>query len=154
MATGFQLQWTIEGETQLSRVLLGMASSMQDMSYPFGQSAEMLKHTFAVDVFDTQGAAIGETWKPLSPATVAAKARTYGQTAPLIATGNMRASFTTEVAPDYAIVANQAEYFKYHQSNQPRKKIPRRPMMALTNELKEQIVKFFQLHIQASMKTP
>lgn len=149
-----QLSWTIEGEQQLSRVLLGMESSMQDYSYPFAQSAQLLKNTFAVDVFNSQGAAIGEPWAPLSPATVAAKARTYGHTLPLIGTGNMRASFATQVSKDQAVIYNTASYFKYHQSNQPRHRLPRRVMMKLTDNLKESIVKFFQLHIQASMKTP
>lgn len=151
---GFQLQWSIEGEQQLSRVLLGMESSMQDYTTPFRQSADLLKDTFAVDVFNTQGGAIGETWAALSPATIAAKARTYGQTAPLIATGNMRASFTTEVSKDMAVVSNSADYFKYHQSNQPRRHLPRRVMMKLTDSLKESIVKFFQEHIRLSMQRP
>src|SRR4051794_24357127 len=71
----FQLSWEIEGEKQLSRMLLGMASSMKDYTYPFRQSADYLKNVFARDVFETQGAAIGERWKRLSPYTVAQKAR-------------------------------------------------------------------------------
>jgi phage gpG-like protein len=149
-----KLSWTIEGEQQLSRVLLGMESSMQDYSYPFRQSADFLKDTFAVDVFNTEGGAIGERWAPLSPATIAAKARAYQQTAPLIGTGNMRASFATEVSKDQAMVYNTASYFKYHQSNQPRSKLPRRVMMKLTNALKESVVRFFQEHIRVSMQRP
>ena len=152
---GLQLSINIEGEQQLSRVLLGMESSMQDYTYPFTESAQLLKNTFAVDVFNTQGGAIDESWAALSPATIAAKARKYGQTAPLIATGNMRASFVTEVTPMQATVSNSADYFRYHQSNQPRRSnLPRRVMMKLTDPLKEAIVKFFQTHVQASMQTP
>jgi hypothetical protein len=68
---GFQLEWSIEGSKELSRVLIGMESSLKDYTEPFTKSANFLKQTFAVDVFNTQGAAIGEKWKRLSPYTVA-----------------------------------------------------------------------------------
>jgi phage gpG-like protein len=150
----FQISWEIEGKTQLSRVLIGMESSMKDYTFPFRQSADYLHHTFAVDVFETQGAAIGEKWKRLSPATVSRKARQGMPDTPLIATGNMRASFQTEVSKDQAVISNTAEYFKYHQSNKPREKIPRRVMMKLAEDQKQQIVKYFQEHIRVSMQRP
>lgn len=150
----FQIQWTIEGDKQLSRILIGMEAGMKDMSFPFKESADYLKRVFSVDVFNTQGGAIGERWKRLSPATVARKARTYGQTLPLISTGNMRASFATAVTKDQAVIYNTADYFKFHQSNKPRSKIPRRVMMKIAEAQREQIVKFFQEHIQASMHRP
>ena len=56
----FQLEWTIDGEKQLSRVLIGMESSLKDYTYPFRQSADYLKRVFSRDVFESQGAAIGE----------------------------------------------------------------------------------------------
>ena len=149
--SGFQLEWSIEGETQLSRVLLGMESNLKDYTEPFKQSADFLKQTFSVDVFNTQGAAIGEKWKRLSPYTVAQKARQGMPSTPLIASGNMRASFKTAVSTDQAVITNDAPYFKYHQSKEPRSKIPRRVMMKITEQSKETIVKYFQEYIRASM---
>jgi phage gpG-like protein len=150
----FQLEWSIEGDKQLSRRLLGLDGSLKDYTTPFRESADFLKGLFSRDVFETEGRAIGESWKRLSPATVSRKARTYGQTRPLIATGNMRASFQTIVQSDQAVIYNTAAYFKYHQSKEPRSKIPRRIMMKLTSNSKEQIVKYFQEHIRASLARP
>lgn len=149
---GFQLQWSIEGDKQISRVLIGMASNLRDYTQPLSQSASLLKHTFSVDVFNTQGAAIGEKWQRLSPYTVAQKARQGMPDTPLIASGNMRASFQTAVTTTQATVSNSAPYFGYHQSKEPRSKLPRRVMMKLTNDLKEQVVRYFQNYIRLSMR--
>lgn len=146
------LQWTLEGERQISRVLLDLDSNLKDFSEPFGRSAEYLKGVFSRDVFDSQGAAIGEKWKRLSPYTVAQKARKGFPSTPLIASGRMRESFKTIVSSDQAVIYNTAEYFKYHQSNQPRSKLPRRVMMKISNNLKTEVVRFFQTYIQDSIR--
>ncbi|MGY3406100.1 phage gpG-like protein [Bradyrhizobium sp. GM5.1] len=150
----FQLQWTVEGEKQVSRVLIGMESSIKDLSYPLKESAGYLKRTFSVDVFNTQGGAIGERWKRLSPYTVAQKARRGYPLTPLVASGRMQNSFQTIVSSDQAVIYNTAPYFKFHQSKEPRTKIPRRIMMKLADNQKEQIVRFFQAHLQAAMHNP
>lgn len=151
---GFQIEWSVEGDKQLSRVLIGMASSMKDYTTPFSQSADYLRETFSRDVFDTQGGAIGEKWKRLSPYTVAQKARRGYPSTPLVGSGAMRESFKTLVSTDQAVVYNTAAYFKYHQSKAPRTKLPRRLMMKLAPNLKEQVVKYFQEHIRLSMLRP
>ena len=150
----FRLEWSIEGDKQLSRVLIGMASGMKDYSFPFRQSADYLKGVFSKDVFDTQGAVIGERWKRLSPYTVAQKARRGFPLTPLIGTGRMRDSFQSIVSTDQAVVYNTSPYFGYHQSNKPRERLPRRVMMKLHDPGKAQIVKFFQAHIRAAMQRP
>jgi phage gpG-like protein len=149
----FQLQWTIEGEKELSRVLLGVGKSLQDFRQPFESSADFLKKTFSTDVFATQGRAIGERWKRLSPATVAQRARDGYFGGPLIRTGRMQRSFASVVQTDQAVVYNTAEYFKYHQSKQGRSfRLPRRVMMAMGQNQKVTIVRYFQEYIRESMR--
>lgn len=150
MAKGFRLEWTIEGETQISRVLQGLIAKTQNLSVPFKQSADYLKDVFSRDVFSTEGRVIGEQWQRLSPYTVAQKARQGYPLDILVRTGAMKKSFVTEVGKDFATIGNTAEYFKYHQSNQPRHKIPRRVMMKLANNQKEQVVKYFQAFLRSS----
>ncbi|MEK7992891.1 MAG: phage virion morphogenesis protein [Planctomycetota bacterium] len=150
----FAISWEIEGEKQLSRVLIGMESNMKDYTVPFRQSATYLTGIFSRDVFETQGAAIGERWERLSPYTVAQKARSGFPATPLIATGRMRNSFKSIVSTDQAVIYNTADYFKYHQSRQPRTHLPRRVMMKLSENLKEQVVRYFQEHIRLSMVSP
>lgn len=144
---GLTISWTIEGETQLSRRLEGLVAGVRDMTTPFRQSADMLVSTFSKDVFATRGGAIGEQWQRLSPYTVAQKARHGYPADPLVRTGKMQGSFTSIVASDRAVIYNTAGYFKYHQSNQPRARLPRRVMMKLGETQKEQVVKVFQRYI-------
>ncbi len=141
---GFQLEWSIEGEKQVSRVLIGMGSALRDYTQPFTQSAQYLKETFSKDVFETQGAAIGEKWKRLSPYTVAQKARRGLPLEPLVGSGKMRDSFVTIVTSEQAVVRNTAPYFPFHQSNKPRSRLPRRVMMKIGENQKEQVVRYFQ----------
>ena len=144
-----QISWSIEGEKQLSRMLIGMENDLKDLTQPFSDSADYLKQTYSRDVFNTQGAAIGRKWKRLSPATVAAKARLGFSGGPLVRTGKMQNSFQSVVSSEQAVIRNTAEYFKYHQSNQARSsRLPRRVMMALGNNQKAEIVRFFQAYIQ------
>ena len=143
----FQLNWTIEGEKQLSRVLSGLRDDIKNLQAPFSESAKKLIKVFSQDSFSTQGQVINERWARLSPYTVAQKARNGYPPDPLIRTGAMKKSFRSVVQTDSATIYNTAEYFKYHQSNQPRKKIPRRVMMKLAEEQKTMVVRIFQKHL-------
>jgi phage gpG-like protein len=148
----FQLSWTIEGEKQLSRRLLIMSDSVKDWTPAFRQTAQDLKNIFSNDVFNTQGRAIQESWKPLSRAYAYQKAQKYPGKGILEATGKMRKSFQSIFKPDYAEVWNSIYYFKYHQSNQPRSKLPRRVMMKLGNQQREMVVRIFNTYFQEITK--
>jgi len=143
-----RLEWSIEGEKQLSRRLRGLENDIKDFSPAFKKSASKLKSIFSRDVFSSRGQVIGEKWKRLSPYTVAQKARQGFPSDPLVRTGKMKNSFTTKYGPREATISNTAEYFKYHQSNKPRSRIPRRVMMKLGNNQKEMVVKEFQNYIR------
>lgn len=153
MADGFRIEWKIEGEQALSRKLMGLANDLKDFRQPLGQSAHYLRQLYSRDVFDTKGGAISESWARLSPATVAAKARSgYGGKGILERTGRMRKAFRHIVSSDQAVIYNTAEYFQYHQSNKPRNRLPRRVMMKLAENQKQQVVKYFQVYIRNSLK--
>ena len=147
----FAIEWSIEGQTELSRVLLNVTADLKDYSQPFRQSANMLVRQFSQEVFATQGAVLGERWKRLSPYTVSQKARLGFTGGPLVRTGQMQRSFQSIVSSDQAVVRNTAPYFPYHQSNQPRSKLPRRVMMKLTQNSKAEIVRHFQEFIRQSL---
>jgi len=129
-----ELQWKIEGETQLARRLNGIGNRVKDFRSEFKKSTNFLKDFFGGEVFDTKGRAIGEPWKP----------RKVPKPWPLLQkTGRMKRGFRAKASKMSGEVYNAVDYFKYHQSRQPRYKLPRRIMMKLTNQLKDRIVKFF-----------
>lgn len=148
----YSLNWTIEGQTQLSRNLLIVADRIKDWTPAFQRTAQDLKDVFSNDVFNTEGRAIQESWDPLSAAYAYKKAQEYPGKGILERTGKMRNSFQSLFKPDYAMVWNSIYYFKYHQSNKPRSKLPRRVMMKLGNQQREMVVRIFNTYFQEKMK--
>lgn len=147
----FNLTWTIEGETQVSRNLRIVADRVKDWSPAFELVAETLKNVFSRDVFQSQGAVIGEHWSPLSKAYALRKARLYPGKGLLEASSTMRNSFTSLFNATSAAIWNEATYFKFHQSNQPRTKMPRRVMMKLASAQREQVVRIFNTFFQKAI---
>jgi len=78
--------------------------------------------------------------------TIAQKAREGYPTDPLIRTGKMKNSFEAQASSMHGVIWNSVSYFKYHQSNQSRKKLPRRAMMKLGEQQKQLVVKTFHTH--------
>lgn len=140
----FELSWTIEGEKQLSRRLRGISEGMNDWRPTLKKTAKELVQIFENDVFKTEGNVLGETWDPLSPRYLAKKRADGYSSKPLIRTGAMRKAFQSLVTPDDATIWNAIEYFKYHQSNRPRSRLPRRVMMKLGQDQKALVVRIFQ----------
>lgn len=140
------ITWSIEGEVQLARRLRIIANEIKDWTPAFQEAADRLKGIFSDDVFRTEGAIIGESWQPLKPKYLAQKVKAGFPASTLIKTGRMRESFVTEVASDHATIGNISPYFKYHQSKEPRTKLPRRIMMKLGNPQKEIVVKIFHTY--------
>jgi phage gpG-like protein len=149
---GLTLTYTIEGQKQLSRTLLILADRVKDWSPAFRETASTLEQIFSDDVFETEGGAIEERWAALSPAYEAHKAKKYPGKGLLQATGAMRAGFTSLWRPDMAAVWNKVAYFKYHQSNAPRTKMPRRVMIKLAEAQKQIVVKIFHTYFQATVE--
>lgn len=141
-----QITWSIEGDVQLARRLRVVANGVKDWRSAFQEAADRLLKVFSYDVFSTKGSVIGESWQPLKPSYLAQKAKQGYPIDTLIKTGKMKKSFYSNVFADYAIIGNNTEYFKYHQSKQPRSKLPRRIMLKLGNPQKEMVVKIFHTY--------
>lgn len=148
----FQLSWNIEGEQQLLRNLRGVNETMGDWRQAFKKTAKELKQVFSNEVFATRGGVVNERWEPLSPRYLAQKRADGYSDQPLVRTGKMQKSFKDLVKADSATIWNAIQYFKYHQSNKARSKIPRRVMMKLGNDQKEMVVKIFHTHFIKKLK--
>ena len=109
----------------------------------FRKVGSYLKGFFGGAVFDTQGAVIGEPWKPLDQATIRQKRQKGYPATPLIGSGRMRRSFSFTSTSQMVAVYNTTQYFRYHQSRKPRRKLPRRVMLKLDEIRKQIIVKHF-----------
>ncbi len=129
-----KLEFSIEGERQLSRRLRGISTQVKNWKSEMGQVGKYLIKTFSGPVFDTKGREIGEAWPP----------RKKNYPWPILQkTGKMRKSFDNIARSTSVEIYNKTSYFRYHQSNKPRKKLPRRPMMKIDQERRTGIVKIF-----------
>jgi len=147
-----QLGFQIEGEKQLSRRLKKGSLSVSQWQKTFSKTGIYLKRFFSNDVFATEGSVIGEPWEPLSEATIRQKAKRGYPSKPLVGSGRMKGSFRSVATPRMVEVYNTADYFKYHQSRQPRTtNLPRRVMMKLDMLRKQIIVKMFQKEINKNL---
>ena len=145
-----RLQFSIDGQLQLSRVLFTLSAAVKDWTPAFEKSGEDLIRFFSYDVFESEGEAIEESWAPLAQAYAIRKEKKYPGSTILTATGAMRESFMSQADSTSLKIWNASEYFKYHQSSAPRTRLPRRAMMKLTENLREMVVKNFQTQFQES----
>lgn len=139
---------TIEGEKQLSAELLVASDHIKDWRVPLTQTGSDLLKVWQIN-FEGRGATFGG-WKPRKP-QVRKGARV--DTWPLLEkTGAMRRSFYSKVGKDEVRLGNTAPYFKYHQSNQPRTRLPRRVMMQLDEQQRQVVIKRFQAWIVEGLR--
>lgn len=131
------LQAEIEGERQLSRRLGIIADEVGDLSPAFENIKDKLLNTFDAN-FGARGAYFGG-WAP--------RKKDYPH--PLLEkSGTMRKAFSGEVHSEFLRISNPTDYFRYHQSNKPRRTaLPRRVMMMIDEERKVFIQKAIQAHI-------
>jgi len=136
-----ELKVTLEGEKQLSRRLITIPNEISDFKRPLFRIGAEVRG--AIDTnFSARGALFGR-WVP----------RKDNKPHPLLEkTSAMRRNFKQNLGPDYIEIFNPTPYFKYHQSNKPRKKLPRRVMMKIDRERQQFIQKEFQEHIIRAMR--
>ena len=125
------IQFEIEGVKELSRRIIGIAKDTNDFSKEFKQSGDFLKLFSETKVFDSEGSILRKKW---------ASGPNYNK---LQRTGRMRRGFKSRSKKMSTTVSNVVDYFKYHQSRLPRRRLPRRIMLRLTEQIRQRIVKFF-----------
>jgi len=128
------IRFSIEGDEQLIRKFRGVEIKGKDWKGTFKKIGNDLTKVFSGPVFETRGREIGEPWKP----------RKISQPWPLLQrTGRMRKGFKFNAKRTSLEVYNITKYFKYHQSKDPRRRLPRRIMMKLDEKRKTNIMKRF-----------
>lgn len=134
-----KLSFSIEGEQQISRKLQGLAN--KNLKKPFERVGRQLVKFYGTSVFSSEGGVIGERW---------ASGPKYNG---LVRSGTMKKNFKHRATAQSLEVFNETEYFKYHQSNKPRKSaLPRRVMIKLDEPRRQLIVKEVQKEFLAELQ--
>lgn len=139
----FELSANLEGQKQLDRRLKMIRVNLKSLFPAMKKTGAYLRDFIKGDVFDTRGGVIGEKWKP----------RKGGGSWPILEkTGKMRRSFKYTPKPLEVKIFNTTDYFKYHQSRMPRRRLPRRIMMKLDKARKNHILQLFRKEINKLLK--
>lgn len=133
-----------ETENQLRLV----TNSLKDLSKPFKETGEKVsKEFFGKEVFDSQGGAIGTSWKGHAASTAVARARRWGHYAQagspgkiLVWTGKLKKGFVYKVGDKQVTITNNVFYFKYNQ--------PERKMMGNSSELERLVLIIFDKYLE------
>lgn len=144
----------ITGDRATRKKLQKLGRSIYRLRPAMKNIGEDLSSYYEKVPFGSQGKVYGKKWQKLSPAYAAKKDKRYtgkGLT-PLIASGTMQDSFYYKAKKSSVYVSNSAEYFKYHQSTKPRKRIPRRQMIGTNPEVRRIIRGHIQDEINKKLR--
>jgi len=129
------IQFTLQGEKQLIRKFRGIKMAGKNWLPTMRLIGRDLTGLFSGAVFTTEGREIGEPWQK----------RKEPKPWPLLdRTGKLKEGFKYDAKRLSVTIYNIADYFVYHQSNQPRRRLPRRVMMKIDNKRKANIMRRFQ----------
>lgn len=139
----------VAGQTQIDRELLRLGSRAVDAEPAFVAIGKLLIQETKVQ-FDTEGHHASGGWKPLAPATVAAKRSGSYRPQILQRTGALLDSLTVpddanmvfKASPDELVYGTRLPYGVLHQLGTRR--MPRRRPLEFTEETKRAVVKILQ----------
>jgi phage gpG-like protein len=126
------------------KMIMGVASRIKDPAAFNKELAikmwkEQLKH------FD-QSQGPRRAWPALAPSTLKFKARMGKSSKPLIFNGLLKNSMKPGVDPDGPYVVSKTEYGNYHQSDEPRTKLPQRKFMWLSDLFRKNMIDRYQAY--------
>jgi len=143
----FRLNVKIQGIKKLDRKFSNISRGLDNFREPLMKSNALMRS--AIDRnFITSGRELGKPWQSLSPQTLKRK---KGNKI-LIDTGKMRKSFASTITPMSATIVNNTQYFKFHQSDKARSRLPRRIMMRIDKKRENEIVRIFNAYIKKIAK--
>jgi len=143
--------FSIEGVGELVSDFVFIGKQLKNFSQPLKKSNSLLRR--AIDVnFKSEGTEFGEPWKPLSPVTLKQKSRLrFGQKQSLVRTGKMKRGFGSKLSTNNLEIFNPTSYFPFHQSNKPRKKLPRRIMLKIDEKRRNEILRQFTIFLNKTV---
>lgn len=139
-----QITITVRGNKEFIRKMQRSGKNMDNHRTAFKKIGKALKSYYANEAFASEGGVFGAPWPPLKSRTVRSRtaqvggslAAGVGAAQMLVRSGRMKRSFFYKAEKDSVVITNSADYFKYHQSEKPRRKIPRRQMIGINNKVK------------------
>lgn len=131
-----QLNVTIKGTPEALAKLAKLGAKLRNFQPELTEVGKYLKGYYSGESFLSQGGVFNQRWEPLKDATKIQKMKKYPGKGPLERTGDMRNAFTYSALPTSLMVENTDPKFPYHQSSEPRTRLPRRVMIGVNDTIK------------------
>lgn len=146
--------------TQVEKKFKEISRAASDMRKPFTKAGDDLISYYGKEVFDSNGAELGERWRNLAAATLMMRAnreRYYANTPittnrTLIWTGRLQKGFKKQATSEKLRIFNDVEYFKYHQQGSGRKP-PQRRMLGLTSKVVTKVIDRVFEHVDNAVES-
>jgi len=145
-------------DTEVKKKLDILKTGVKNFKKPLKVIGNKFLKIYSEDVFRTQGGAIGDKWKKLSPATLLMRRKRVGYYAQtpkttskkLVWTGKLQGGFNKTVTKTRLVINNTVDYFKYHQRSTGRP--PQRKMLGLTKKIVTIVIEEFNKYIKNLIK--
>lgn len=150
-----RIRLSIEGDLVIDRVFAGIDARAQDLT-PAWPAVVRAFRAIVRSAFATEGASTGTTWPGLAARTQDDRRRKgFGPAHPILQrTQRLLRSLVlgsdggfVEASPASLAIGTDVDYFKYHQSNRPRFKIPRRAPVLLTADDRHELLRPIRLYL-------
>ena len=155
----FSLNITLEGEDTVVRRLRARVDRMRDLTPAWPQIDEVLRAIVRLQA-SSEGGRGGAPWQPLAKRTQDERRRLgYGPAHMMLQRTGALVRSLTSLTGD-TITVHEAQYyafgsadpkFKYHQSNQPRARLPRRALLQLTADDKNDVVRPIRVYLREGL---
>jgi phage gpG-like protein len=150
----FRFRLEIAGEVQMDRGIARFADGVSDYR-PIWPVIEDDFYALEKDQFKTEGSEGGEQWKELTPEYQQWKEAHYPSKPILQRTGDLVKSLTSSKDTNAICreerkgltLGSKIPYAIYHQSPAPRKRLPRRPEIMLTEPFKRTVTHHLQVYL-------
>lgn len=148
-----QISIQVKGSKQAIKKLQRIAKEIVDFRAEMREVGQYLAKYYSTMPFVSAGGVYGAGWPKLSPKYAVRKAMLYPGRPMLQATGKMANSFAFQSGASFSRVVNNDPKFVYHQSSAARSKIPRRMMMAITDQHIKTIKTIIEKGIQDKLRS-
>lgn len=150
----FRFRLDIAGETQMDRGIVRFSDGVADYRPIWGVIEDDF-YALEMDQFKSEGTEGGEKWQALSPAYGGWKEQHFPGKQILERSGDLVRSLTSGSDPNAVKIeerktltlGSKIPYAIYHQSPKPRRVLPRRPEIMLTEPFKRSVMHHIQTYL-------
>ncbi len=144
---------TVQGTDKELAKLKSLGAKLYDFRGAMQDIGEEVTKYYSGQGFASQGGVFDNVWPSLSPVYAKLKAKNYPGRSVLVKTGRLQDSFRASSTSKSVVVTNTAPYMAYHQSTEPRSKMPYRPIMKVNDDVKSIVRQIIQEDVTQKLRT-